>query len=166
MAVCVCVSVGRASVGSTVKQSDSQSGGLHSQTNERLPHSAAWRQQIHTGTVSSLPTCVNIMHFMCRARDKRIIVIFLFFSLSLSGTFENDSLKDQADSGWRRLPPTLPQNVCRTVLAWESTFLCTMKQWLKVCCYFLGGFLPSVFWRTRTAARTYSTKGSSGPAWR
>lgn len=112
--VCVCVSVGRASVGSAVKQSDSQSGGLHSQTNERLPHCAAWRQQIHTGTVSSLLTCVNIMYFIRRVRDNTILVIFLFFPLS--GTLENDSLKDQADSGWRCLPPTLPQNVCHTVL--------------------------------------------------
>lgn len=52
--VAVCASVDRASVGPTFEQSNIQAGGLYSQTNERLPHCAAWGQQIHTGTVHTL----------------------------------------------------------------------------------------------------------------
>lgn len=61
VALCVCVSVGRAGLGPHVQQSDGTSGWLHPQADERLPHCAAWRQPIHAGTVGSPVTCPNIV---------------------------------------------------------------------------------------------------------
>lgn len=62
--VCSYVSVGGAGVGPTVHQSNSQTGELHSQTLERLPHCAAWGQSIHTGTalvfrLPAYPCCTS-----------------------------------------------------------------------------------------------------------
>lgn len=161
MGLCVFVSVGRASVGPAVKQSDSQSGGLHSQTNEGLPHRAAWGKPIHTG--------INIMNFICKTRDNFSHLSWnwcLDFFL-LSGAFKNHCIKDQADS-WRRcLPSTLPKKVCFSTL-WVVQFafvwICIIKlgNWLKFCFF----FFCLVCWRTRIAVPTYSTRGSSGLVWR
>lgn len=110
MGLCVFVSVGRASVGPAVKQSDSQSGGLHSQTNEGLPHCAARGKPIHTG--------INIMNFICKTRDNfdHLSWNWCLDFFPLSGAFKNRCLKDQADSWWRCLPSTLPKKVCFSTL--------------------------------------------------
>lgn len=90
--VCVCVSAGRASVGPHVEQSDGTSGWLHSQADERLPHCAAWRQPIHTGTVGSPVPCPNIVPCSPEKHGARVLLMdsltsrFLFFSQELLKT--------------------------------------------------------------------------------
>lgn len=37
-------------MGPAIEESDSTSGGIPSQTEERLPHRTAWGQQVHTGS--------------------------------------------------------------------------------------------------------------------
>lgn len=84
---CVCASAGGAGVGPAVQEPDRPPGGIPSPAEERLPHRAARRQQIHTGRVADRPS-------VCSASIPGGDA-----SLSPSGASENDCAEDQTDSG-------------------------------------------------------------------
>ena len=90
-------------MGPAVQQSDSPAGGLHSETNEKLPHCAAWRKPIHTGIVHIHRKSNNLIgknkRFLCFLWYKYCRLDLNFFPPALSGASENDCLQDQADSG-------------------------------------------------------------------
>lgn len=142
-------SFGRASVGPIVEQPDHTVCSVHPQTDEMLPHGAARREQIHTGTFrNSTMTWLQPQVQAC------------WSLLSPSGAVENYRPADQTGSGWGRLPSTLPQKVFffmamrfsqSGISIWSRDLICVFCMFCTVCS------------TTRMADPTCSTRGSSGP---